>query len=171
MFKENYMDIIRECSEGLPQFSDGRIDFSDASIIPVVNVIVAHDDEVLLLKRSSKVLTNKNKWDCIGGYLDEIVSPEEKALSEAREEIGISKGIVRAVFTGEPFNIIERHPQRRWIVFPVLLELSEKPKIVLDEEHVKHAWVKRDKIDGFAQAKKVRNVLFACTIAGKGDKA
>ncbi|MFP4117561.1 MAG: NUDIX domain-containing protein [Candidatus Woesearchaeota archaeon] len=171
MSKKNSKDIIVECSRDLPLFADGRIDYSDAKVAPVVNVLVSYGDEILLLKRSWEVSTNRNMWDCIGGYLDEVVEPEEKAFKELSEETGICRKDIDTYTVGDPFNIFTKSPNKiRWIVFPVLVSLKSKPKIILDSEHQKFRWIKRSRIRGFSQAKKIRDILFSCTIAGKGEK-
>ena len=160
----DYSDIITECANNLPFFDDGRINFSSAKIIPVVNVILSYDDEILIMKRTSKVLTNKNVWDCIGGYYDEIIPPEKKALKEVIEETGISHNQILSTNVGKTFNIIEKSPARRWIIFPVMFILKKKTDPKLDWEHSDFKWIKKNRIHGFAQSKKVRNVLYHCTI-------
>ncbi len=155
-------DVVMECAQGLPQFSDGRIDFSDAEICPVVNVIVIHDDEILILKRSSKVSTHKNMWDCVGGYMDELISPEKKAAKELKEELGISSGNMMSISSGEPFRLDEK--EKRWIVFPVMVELRDKPDISLDWEHTEYAWIKKSRIEGFRLSKKIKDILYRCTV-------
>ena len=162
----DYSDIINECADGLPIFDDGRIDFSTAKIIPVVNIILAYEDEILIMKRTSKVLTNKNMWDCIGGYYDEIIPPEKKALKEVIEETGISHSNILSTNVGKIFNIIDKNPARRWIVFPIMFTLKDKIDPKLDWEHSDFKWIKKNRIQGFAQSKKVRNVLYHCTIVG-----
>ncbi len=171
--KDDYFDILSECSEGMPRFADGRIDFSEAKVIPVVNVLVIHDDDILILKRTSKVSTNQNKWDCVGGYLDEEISPEKKALKELKEETGITSTDIQEIVRGGPITISEKSPSRRWIIFPVMVtlkDIKDKPEPSLDWEHSKYKWIRKSRIEGFAQSEKIRDLLFSCTIAGKGEK-
>ncbi len=85
-----YTQILKQFSR-LPRFPDGRIDFSKSKEAPIINVIIMHEHEILLLKRSGKVRTSKNRWDCLGGYLDEEVPPEKKTMIELKEELASEK--------------------------------------------------------------------------------
>ncbi len=61
-----------------------------------VAAIIISKDKILLAKRSSTLSEEPNKWENMGGSIDEGESPSEAILREAKEELGIElllKGI------------------------------------------------------------------------------
>jgi isopentenyldiphosphate isomerase len=115
------LKIIKEFSEKLPHFPDGRINYSNSDIAPVVTCFLKDKDKILLLKRSDKVRTYKGKWNTVAGYLDEPKTIREKAL--------------------------EKH--KTWITCPVLIELKNKPEIKLDWEHTEYKWINPEELISF----------------------
>ena len=87
--EQKILNIIKEFSERLPKFSDGRIDYSNSNIAPVIIVFIKYKNKILLLKRSDKVRIYQGKWNTVAGYLDEIKPIQEKALEEIQEETKI----------------------------------------------------------------------------------
>ena len=97
MNEAKILDLLKKFSKKLPHFEDGRINYSDSNEAPVVTIFVKYKNEILLLKRSDKVRTYREKWNTIAGYLDEVKPLKEKVLEELREEIGvIEKNILRS---------------------------------------------------------------------------
>ncbi|EKE16422.1 MAG: NUDIX hydrolase [uncultured bacterium] len=143
------LDIIKQFSKKLPKFSDGRIDYSNSDIAPVVTVLVKVDDEFLLLKRSDKVRAYQGKWNTIAGYLDEIKSVQDKALEEISEELGIVKDLVKNIKVAKYYEFNDEAIGKTWIINPVLVELKKKPKIKLDWEHTEYRWLKKENIKDF----------------------
>ena len=88
MNEPKLIKILKKLKEELPYFSDGRIDYSNSKIAPVIKVFVKYSNKVLLLKRSDKVATYKNKWNTVAGYIDEIKPVKQKAMEELQEELG-----------------------------------------------------------------------------------
>jgi len=66
----------------------------------------------------------------VTGYLDEFKSAREKALEELEEEVGISRGVIERVRVGRVFKLERR--ERVLFIYPVLVELKEKPEIRLN---------------------------------------
>lgn len=140
-----FEEVLREFSEKLPKFSDGRIDYSNSNKAPVLTCFVKYGDKILLLKRSDKVRVYQGLWNAVAGYLDEPRSLEEKAHKELREELGITANIIRQTKLGQPYELNDVKAQKIWVIFPVLVELNKKPVIKLDWEHTDFKWI--DPID------------------------
>ena len=136
-----FEEVLREFSEKLPKFSDGRIDYSDSDKAPVLTCFVKYEDKILLLKRSDKVRVYQGLWNSVAGYLDEFRPLEEKVLEELREELNITPELIKQTKLGQPYELTDNKAQKIWVVFPVLVELNEEPVIKLDWEHTDFKWI------------------------------
>lgn len=125
----------------LPSFSDGRINYQAAREAPIVLVIVMHEGCMLLLKRSDKVLTYQEKWNCIGGYIDEVKEPEAFVVQELQEELKVTQEHITDICPGEPLEYDDTVISIRWFVYPFRVELQRRPTIELDWEHTEHRWI------------------------------
>ncbi|MBI2208168.1 NUDIX domain-containing protein [Candidatus Woesearchaeota archaeon] len=143
------MKIIRDFYNKLPKFPDGRINYADSDIAPVVTIIVKYKDEILLLKRSNNVSTYRGKWQVVAGYLDEVRPLKEKVLEELKEEVSITKKQIKKIKYGDYFESIDKKIGKTWLVNPVLAELKEKPEIKLNREHTKFKWIEPEEIEKF----------------------
>ena len=149
MDEQELLKIIEELGKKLPKFKDGRIDYSNSNIAPVITVFVKVGDEVLLLKRSNKVSTYKGKWNTVAGYLDELKPIREKVLEELKEEVGIEENIISSIHIGEPFKFTDKEINKTWLVCPSVVELLKKPEIKLNWEHTEFKWVKQDELSNY----------------------
>ncbi|MCK4453768.1 NUDIX domain-containing protein [Candidatus Parcubacteria bacterium] len=163
--EEKILNTIKEFYKKLPKFPDGRIDYSNADIAPVITVFVKYKDKILLLKRSDKVRTYQGKWNTVAGYLDELKPMREKALEEIQEELKINKNNILSFHIGETYrfkdnkvnknlafgkNFVSRFARNKtWIVHPVLVELKKLPRIKLDWEHTEYKWIKPKELKKF----------------------
>lgn len=136
-------DIILKEFLHLPRFDDGRINYSDTQKAPVLTCFVKVNDEFLLLKRSSDVRAYKEKWDAVCGYIDQNKPLKELALLELEEEVGVFEAHIKHIAYGEPYTHTDVNGFA-WIIYPLLVELFEKPDIRLDWEHTEFVWIKRD---------------------------
>ncbi len=139
--------LLEEFAKKLPKFPDGRIDYTKAEKVPVVDVWVKHKDKILLVKRSDKVANYQGKWNVVSGYLDEIKPLKQKAAEELQEELGIEKDSILSLDAKQPYNFVDEG--RTWIVHPVLAELKEKPEIKLDWEHTEYKWILPEELETF----------------------
>ena len=142
MNEAKILDLLKKFSKKLPHFEDGRINYSDSNEAPVVTIFVKYKNEILLLKRSDKVRTYREKWNTIAGYLDEVKPLKEKVLEELREEIGVIEKNILNIKYGGSYKLKDKKINKIWIVHPVLVELKDKPEIVLDWEHTEYKWIK-----------------------------
>lgn len=134
---------FKKITNKLPKCKDGRIDYTDSKVAFVINAILIHNSEILILKRSDKVATNKNSWDCIGGYCDENTLPINILKKELKEEINLNLDYVDKI---EELEIIEINDEKKWIIYPFIVYLNSKPKIQLDWEHTEYKWVNKNEV-------------------------
>ncbi|MCK4520390.1 NUDIX domain-containing protein [Candidatus Parcubacteria bacterium] len=147
--EEKILKTIKEFAKKLPKFPDGRIDYSNSDIAPVITVFIKYKDKILLLKRSNKVRVYQEKWNTIAGYLDEIKPVREKIVEEIKEEIGISEDNISSIHIGEPYEFTDAEVNKIWIVCPVSVELRNEPNIKLDWEHTEYKWIKPEELKKF----------------------
>jgi 8-oxo-dGTP pyrophosphatase MutT (NUDIX family) len=132
---------IKELSERLPRFPDGRINYTHADTALVITVFLQYEDKILLLKRSNKVGTYQGKWNTVTGYLDEPRPLIEKIKEELEEELGIKENIIKSYHLGKPFTFTDPRVQKTWIIHPAKVILKNKPEITLDWEHTEYCWI------------------------------
>ena len=138
----NVPELLTGFWNNLPRRDDGRIDYSKSAEALVVTVVVEHEGDILLLKRSDKVSAYKGKWNVIAGYYDELKSIQEKALEEIQEETDISAKDIFEIRLGEPFEFDDTEIGKKWIVVPCFAPLRKKPEITIDYEHTEYKWIK-----------------------------
>jgi isopentenyldiphosphate isomerase len=149
MNEQKILEVVKQFAERLPKFPDGRIDYSNSNVAPVVTVFVKYKEKILLLKRSDKVRVYQGKWNTVAGYLDELRPIREKVLEEIKEELEIEKDNVLSIIFGEPYQFTDKEVNKTWIVHSVLVELKEKPNIKLNWEHTDYKWIKQDELRNF----------------------
>lgn len=148
--EEDVESLLDRFSKKLPIFSDGRIDYSHADIAPVITIFIVHINKMLLLKRSSKVNTYKEKWNTVAGYLDDTnQSLFEKILEELHEEVRIEKDQISSYGFGSTYQFTDEDNIKTWIVHPSLVTLSKKPVIKLNWEHTEYRWITADELKNF----------------------
>ena len=147
--EQKILNIIKEFSERLPKFSDGRINYSNSDTAPVIIVFIKYKNEILLLKRSDKVRTYQGKWNAVAGYLDATKPIQEKALEEIQEETKIDKENILSIQIRELYEFIDFEINKTWIIVPVLAELKNKCEIKLDWEHLEYKWIDPKELKNF----------------------
>ena len=158
MNEKKILETIKGFDKKLPHFPDGRIDYSDSQIAPVVNIVVYWNDTILLLKRSEKVNSYKGKWNTLGGYLDEIRPVQEKVFEELREELSIAHPDAEISF-GESYEFHDESIGKIWIVCPVLCTFAEKPEIRIDWEHTEYRWIHPEEIERFDAVPRLKEIF------------
>lgn len=146
MDESKIIETIKKCSQGLPKFPDGRIDYSHSSIAPIINIFLRYEGKILLVKRSNKVSSYHGKWNGVAGYLDEFVPIKKKMSEELIEEVGITDKQILHYHIGEPYQFTDKIT---WIVHPILVDLKIKPEIKLDWEHTEYRWIKPEELNNF----------------------
>jgi len=142
--------LIQHFSTKLPHFKDGRIDYSTSDTAPVITVFITYKNTFLLLKRSKKVNTYKEKWNTVAGYLDDPNQTIfQKILEELSEEIDINKEQISSYSFGKHYQFTDENNKKTWIVHPSLVTLIEKPEINLNWEHTEYKWITMNEIQDF----------------------
>ena len=111
-----------------------------AGSIHVVTCILRRGDQVLILKRSSGVKTNREKWAGVSGYVESEETPIETAYKEMEEEISARQDQVRLVREADPLVFDDRANDTIWWVHPFLFD-DLGVDVVLDWEHTEHTWI------------------------------
>jgi len=156
--------LIQELSRKLPKFSDGRIDYTNSKIAPVITIFVKHKGKILLLKRSNKVLEYKNLWNAVSGYLDELKPIEDKVKEELKEEIGVEEDNITKIHIGKIYKFADKKIHKTWIIVPVVVELKRKPKIQLDWEHSEYRWIAPQDLKKYPTVPKLQESWQNCKI-------
>lgn len=141
MEEKEINEKLRELEKKLPKLPDGRIDYTKSETCLVLTVFIIYNDKMLLLKRSEKVGTYKNKWNTVTGYIDEKKPIYLKILDEIKEELGITKNNILSYNLYESFEFKDKTINKKWIIYPSKIELINNPKIKLDWEHSEFRWI------------------------------
>jgi len=157
--EEEILKLLRELAEKLPRFPDGRIDYSNSDVAPVITIFIRYGDKILLLRRSDKVGTYKGKWNTVAGYLDEVKPIREKVLEELLEEVRIREDEVSSINFGESYEFVDQLISRTWIVYPVLVDLKERPEIKLNWEHEEYKWIDPKELKNYDTVPKLEESL------------
>lgn len=121
----------------------GQIDYTNAKTVPVVNCIVVHNNQILLVRRSKKLRFYPDYWHCIAGFMDDEKDALEKVKEELWEETGVENdSIVRIELVKKVEKYDTRH-QRTWIIHFVFMEINTDT-VRLNWEASEYQWVSRD---------------------------
>ena len=126
--------------------------------LDVVTVFLTHSDEVLVLKRSSKVGTYRGHWAGVSGYL-ESEDPLQQVYTEIAEEVGLSKQDVTLLKAGKSLEIVDDAQDRAWRVHPFLFSVHEPDKIRLDWENIAMRWILPAEIAGLQTVPALRETM------------
>lgn len=123
----------------------GQVDFTHIRYAPVLNVIVVHNGNVLMVRRAPDLKFYPSYWHCIAGFLDDDQSIEEKVAEELREELGWQSDDFEVVRRGQVR--IDESPKyhKTYIVVPVLVE-AKSNAVRLDWEASEAKWFAPERI-------------------------
>ncbi len=157
----NVQKILKEFQH-LPKFEDGRIDYSNVSKAPVLLCFVRFQNKILLVKRSNKVGNYQGKWNVVAGFIDEPKPLKDKVLEELQEELGIQDEQIDVMLFRDSYEVHDKNVNKTWIVYPVIVEMKNKPEITLDWEHTEFVWITPEEIknyDTIVQYEEAKKVL------------
>ena len=137
---------LHRVSGALPKFVDGRINYKNSNELFVLVIFVKFKEEILLLKRSDKVMNYKNLWTGLGGFIDEQKPLKSKILEELQEELAISNNAIKSIQLFNPMDIV-KGDNHICHIYPGLVELHEKVNITLDWEHTEYKWINVEMIN------------------------
>lgn len=133
--------------------SNGKIYLKDVQLKKVATAILSYEDKILILKRSDKVGSYQGMWAGVSGYIEDGEVPEETALREISEELGLEKKHLKFLRKGE--RVYVRYNDLVWVVNPILFETDEQ-KIHLNWEHVEYKWIRFEDIDNYETVPKLK---------------
>lgn len=139
------IERIEELQKSYPKFKDGRTDYTNAKIVPIVTCFIMYDGMIFLAKRGNKVRTYKGKWCTVAGYYDRPLEAIKIALNELREEASIENEQIDKSIKGVPFSYTDKDYDIEWIVHPFLFIVNSKD-ITIDWEHSKMIWIDPDRL-------------------------
>ena len=126
----------------------------------VVTCAILHGEKLLILKRSDKVGTYRNKWACVSGFVEKGENVLERAFREIKEETQLGKKDVTVIKQGSPIIFYDRHEQQTWQVFPFLFS-AKTQNIKPDWEHSEYAWVYPQELHRYDTVPKLREAILS----------
>lgn len=104
--------------------------------IPIicVDVVIVHDNKVLLIKRSQKPC--KDSWWIVGGRLFKDEQIASCAIRKAKEEVGLHCHISKFLGVAET-----KFPEVHSVNFVYKLDVIGDPKVILDNTSSDYMWV------------------------------
>ena len=140
------MDEIAELTKFYPHFADGRIDYTNERVCPVINCTVLCGNEVLLAYRSAEVIAYPETWNGISGFIDELQPLESIIKEELLREVNIHEEDIKGISLFDKLIQEDEAINREWHVYPMLVELKRKPLVKTNWEHKEAKWVAKDKV-------------------------
>jgi translation initiation factor 2B subunit (eIF-2B alpha/beta/delta family)/ADP-ribose pyrophosphatase YjhB (NUDIX family) len=124
----------------------------------VVTSFLTADQRILLLRRSDKVGSYRGKWSAVSGYLEGPEEPLTRAVTEIREELGLSSEQIHLVRVGGTVRAFDEGIDTVWIIHPFLFEAMSKA-IKLDWENTDYRWVDPAELASYETVPKLREAL------------
>jgi 8-oxo-dGTP pyrophosphatase MutT (NUDIX family) len=116
------------------------IRMSNPAGIEVVTAFLEFDGKILILRRSKRVKTMKQKWGAVSGYL-ENKDPLSQAIVEVYEETGLDSSTIKLVRSGDVLGVIDPEDlDTSYNVHPFLFQ-SKSGKVILSREHDQFKWI------------------------------
>lgn len=127
-----------------PKFDDGRIDYSDVRVCPVVNCVVRCGEMVLLTRRGEDVIAYPNTINGISGFIDEIKPLEDVLYQELSEEVGLEKRAVKQLKIFPEIIQVDDEINREWHVYPALATIDNMFEPKINWENKEAVWMTID---------------------------
>jgi 8-oxo-dGTP pyrophosphatase MutT (NUDIX family) len=118
----------------------GQVDYTHARWAPVINCVVTHKGNILVVQRSQDLHFYPGYWNGVSGFLDDHRSLVQKVADELREELGIPRTKIKTIRLGEIFHQEAPQYKKTWIVHPILVEV-ETDHVKLDWEAARYQWL------------------------------
>jgi 8-oxo-dGTP pyrophosphatase MutT (NUDIX family) len=129
-------------------YQGNAVDFTHADIAPTVMCTVACGNEILLVKRGYGLADAESYWSTVNGFIDETKPVKQIAQQEAKEELSLDVPLEN-IKVASSYTLENPAEKRKYIVFPCLVELEQKPDIILDREHTEYRWIVRSQLEDY----------------------
>lgn len=125
----------------------------------VVTSFLYYEGRICILRRSQKVGTYQGRWAGVSGYLED--EPLAQALTEIREEVGLSEEDVELLNRADPIEVIDVENDRNWLVHPFLFRIADPERIRMDWEHTELKWILPEEMSEFPTVPNLQKVFDA----------
>jgi ADP-ribose pyrophosphatase YjhB (NUDIX family) len=125
----------------------------------VVTCFLFSEGKILLLRRSSRVSTYKERWAAVSGTIE--TNPDEQALAEIREEVGLQSHDIQLIRKGQALLVEDKNLDIQWIVHPYLFYVKNPAGLHLDWEHQDSKWVNPADIENYNTVPELKEALLA----------
>ena len=139
---------LDEAAKKYGVFDDGRVNYEHADIAAAVMCTIKCGEQILLVRRSKDVDDAAEYWSTVNGFLDDKKTVTEIAQNEIKEELNVDVELSQ-ILVRKSYTLENPKEKRKYIVFPCLVELNEKPNIVLNPENTEYAWVSPAEVNNF----------------------
>ena len=125
----------------------------------IVTTFLTNSDKILLLKRSQKVKSMKNRWAGISGIIEGNEQPLERAKIEVYEEVGIKESNIELIKEGKIILIESpQYENHQWEVYPFLFSCNNI-EIKLNWENSESKWINVNELNEFKTVPSLDRVL------------
>ncbi|MBP7807270.1 NUDIX hydrolase [Candidatus Saccharibacteria bacterium] len=119
--------------------------------VHVAKVVVTHNGNVLLLKRSDQDAISPGEWDLPGGKVEDGEDIITSAIRETYEETGLqTKNLTKIHAHLEPNGVT---------VLDMFLTTTDSSSVLLSDEHSEYTWLSTDKLDNFPLPDKYKQAI------------
>jgi len=138
------LSLLKDGDDIVVDGNDGTVEVLNVKESSVITCVIRHKDEILLLKRSEKVSTNKLKWAGVSGYIESGDTPLETAYKEMSEEVKQNDPKLVQILP----VISLRETDHVWRIHPFLFD-TEQTDVEIDWEHTEYKWVRTNELDSY----------------------
>jgi 8-oxo-dGTP pyrophosphatase MutT (NUDIX family) len=139
---------LKEAAKKYGAFEDGRVNYKEAPIAPVVMCTLKCGDKIFIAKRGHNLADANGYWSTVNGFIDEDKPVAEIACQEFREELSLSIPAAK-IKVAPSYKIKSQHEKREYIIFPCLAVIDSEPVIKLDYEHTEYKWISRADLESY----------------------
>lgn len=112
-----------------------------------VEIVLLHNNKVLLTKRTPNAKVAPNVWNVPAGKVKYLETPIEALYREGKEEINVDVRFLRELGV-RAFKSDNKEEEIYRLVYTYLVKVNGKEilNLKLNSEHVEYKWISRDEI-------------------------
>lgn len=126
----------------------------------IVTSFLKFGNRILILRRSEEVSTYKGRWGGVSGFIEKDEKPLERAVTEIKEETGLTKNDFELMKEGRSFSFNDENEELgiKWVVHPFLFRTKNK-NVKIEKEHFEFKWIKPDELEQYFTIPKLEESL------------
>jgi ADP-ribose pyrophosphatase YjhB (NUDIX family) len=128
-------------------------------------------DELLLVRRSTRVGSYQGAWAGVSGFVEPGVTPLDQAYTELHEEAALERADLRLLRSGVPVAVHDAALGRHWVVHPFLFAVADPARLRTDWEATEHQWAPPEALAQLTTVPKLAEALAAVYPAGLSGAA